>query len=117
MYYRVHEALGEKIPKPQLTVYLRADTDVLMERIALRDRSYERNMERDYIDQLNHAYEDFFSKPNDGMPSLVIDTNPLNIIQNPEHLKLIENRIREKLDLSPFQPSLPLNDAAVNGNN
>ena len=113
MYYKVHEALGEKIPKPQLTVYLRADTDVLMERITLRDRSYERNMERDYIDQLNHAYEDFFSKPNDGMPSLIIDTNPLNIIQNPDHLKLIENRIREKLNLSPFQPSLPLHNAAV----
>ena len=113
MYYRVHEALGEKIPKPHLTVYLRANTDVLMERIALRDRSYERNMERDYIDQLNHAYDDFFSKPNDSMPALIIDTNPLNVIQNPEHLKLIENSIREKLNLSPFQPSLPLNDAAV----
>ena len=110
MYYRVHEALGEKIPKPQLMVYLRADTDVLMERITLRDRSYERNMERDYIDQLNNAYEEFFSKPNDSTPVLTIDTNPLNIIQNPEHLKLNENRIREKLSLSPFQPSLPMNN-------
>lgn len=111
MYYKVHEALGEKIPKPGLTVYLRADTDVLMQRIAFRDRSYERNMERDYIDRLNHAYEDFFSKPKDNAPVLIIDTNPLNIIQNPEHLKLIENRIREKLDISPFQPSLPLNNS------
>jgi deoxyadenosine/deoxycytidine kinase len=111
MYYKVHEALGEKIPKPGLTVYLRADTDVLMERIALRDRPYERNMERDYIDRLNRAYEDFFSTPSDSAPFLVIDTNPLNIIQNPEHLRLIENRIREKLNLSPFQPSLPLNHA------
>jgi deoxyguanosine kinase len=113
MYYKVHEALGEKIPKPNLTVYLRADTDVLMERIAFRDRSYERNMERGYIDQLNHAYEDFFSGHNDSMPTLIIDTNPLNIIQNPGDLKLIENRIREKLSLSPFQPSLPLNNAAL----
>ena len=113
MYYKVHEALGEKIPKPGLTVYLRADTDVLMQRIALRDRIYERNMERDYIDRLNQAYEDFFSKPQDSAPTLIIDTNPLNIIQNPDHLKLIENRIREKLNLSPFQPSLPLNSAAT----
>jgi len=108
MYYRVHEALGEKIPKPNLVVYLRADTDILMQRIALRDRSYERNMERDYIDQLNHAYDDFFAKPYDSMPVLTIDSNPLNIVQNPEHLKLIENRIRQALNLSPFQPSLPL---------
>ncbi len=109
MYYKVHEALGEKIPKPDLIVYLHADTDVLMQRIALRDRSYERNMERDYIDQLNRAYEDFFSQPYDNARVLSINTNPLNVVQNPEHLKLIENRIREALDLYPFQPSLPLN--------
>lgn len=108
MYYKVHEALGEKIPKPDLIVYLRASTDVLMQRIALRDRTYERNMERSYIDLLNQAYEDFFSRPYDSTQVLTIDTNPLNIIQNPEHLKLIENRIRETLNLSPFQPSLPL---------
>lgn len=108
MYYKVHEALGEKIPKPDLIVYLRATTDVLMQRIALRDRSYERNMERDYIDRLNRAYEDFFSKPYDDTPILKIDTNSLNIVQNTEHLKLIENRIRETLGLSPFQPGLPL---------
>jgi deoxyguanosine kinase len=108
MYYKVHEALGEKIPKPDLIVYLRADTLVLMQRITLRDRPYERNMEQDYIDRLNHSYEEYFSKPNDGSPVLVIDTNPLNIVENPGHLKLIENRIREKLQLSPFQPGLPL---------
>ena len=62
MYYRVHEALAEKIILPDLIVYLRADTDMLMQRIAQRDRPYERNMERDYIDELNQAYEDFFSR-------------------------------------------------------
>ena len=110
MYYKVHEALGEKIPKPDLIVYLRADTEVLMQRIALRDRSYERNMERDYIDQLNHTYDDFFSKPFDRVPVLKIDTDPLNIVQKEEHLNLIENRIRQTLKLSPFQPDLPLTD-------
>ena len=108
MYHKVHEALGEKIPKPDLLVYLQATTDTLMNRIAFRDRSYERQMERSYIDQLNYAYEDFFSKPFDHTPVLKIDSNGLNIIQNQEHLKQIENRIRETLGLVPFQPSLPL---------
>ncbi len=108
MYYKVHEALGEKIPKPDLIVYLRASTTVLMQRIALRDRPYERNMEHDYIDRLNGAYEDFFTKSYDSTPVLIVDTNALNIIQNPAHLRLIENLIRQKMNLSPFQPSLPL---------
>ncbi len=108
MYHKVHEALGEKIPKPDLIVYLQASTDVLMQRIAYRDRPYERKMERSYIDELNHAYEDFFSKPYDSVPVLKIDTNSLNIIQTPEHLTLIENRIKQSLSLPPFQPGLPL---------
>ena len=43
MYYRVHEALAEKIPRPDMIVYLRASTDRLMHRITLRDRPYERS--------------------------------------------------------------------------
>ncbi len=108
MYHKVHEALGEKIPKPDLLVYLQATTDTLMNRIAFRDRPYERQMERSYINELNIAYEEFFSKPFDHTPILKINTNDLDIIHNTEHLKLIENRIRETLNLSPFQPSLPL---------
>ena len=110
MYYKVHEALAEKIQKPNLLVYLQASTDTLMQRIALRDRPYERQMERSYIDELNHAYDHFFAKPFDHTPVLTIDTNNLNIIQNPEHLKLIEERIRQSLNLPPFQQSLPLPD-------
>ncbi len=108
MYHKVHEALGEKIPKPDLLVYLQASTDTLMNRIAFRDRPYERQMERAYIHELNHAYEEFFSKPYDHTPVLKIDTNDLDIIRNTEHLQLTENRIRQTLNLTPFQASLPL---------
>jgi deoxyguanosine kinase len=108
MYYRVHEALAEKIPRPDLIVYLRADTDVLMQRIALRDRPYERNIEREYIEALHRAYEAFFASPADGTPVLTIDTSSLNFVLYPEHLHSIENRIRQALNLLPYQPSLPL---------
>ncbi|HSO13858.1 MAG TPA: deoxynucleoside kinase, partial [Anaerolineales bacterium] len=82
--------------------------DTLMQRIALRDRPYERQMERSYINDLNIAYEEFFSKPFDHTPVLVVDSNNLNVIQNVEDLKLIENRIRQSLSLPPFQQALPL---------
>jgi deoxyguanosine kinase len=108
MYYKVHEALAEKIQKPDLLVYLQATTDTLMQRIAQRDRPYERQMERTYISELNLAYNDFFSKPFDHTPVLTIDSSNLNIVQNPDHLKQIESRIRESLSLPPFQQVLPL---------
>ena len=87
------KALAEKITLPDLLVCCRADTATLMERIAIRDRSYERNMDSNYIDELNKAYDSFFSGPMNGTPVLVIDTNPLDFVRQVEHLKVIENRI------------------------
>jgi len=109
MYDKVHEALGEKILKPDLVLFLQASTPVLMQRITMRDRSYERKMERDYIDELNRAYEDFFSTY-DPSHVLKLNTDNLNFLLNTEHLKLIEHRIRETLGLYPFQPALPLSE-------
>ena len=116
MYYRVHDALAEKIPAPDLILYLRASTEVLMQRIASRDRPYERNMERGYIDTLNRAYEEFFANLQAGpngraVPVLALDTNELDYIRRPEHLRLVEDRIRQALQLPPYQPELFLDDS------
>lgn len=113
MYNRVHSALAEKIIKPDLIVYLRASTEVLMQRIALRDRSYERNMERGYIDQLNQAYDNYFAdarrlSDNHSLPVLTLETNDLDYVRYPKDLHWTENRIRQALKLSPFQAELPL---------
>jgi deoxyguanosine kinase len=108
-YYRVHEALAEKIVVPDLIVYLRADTDVLMRRIELRDRPYERNMDRAYIDELNQAYESFFTDScHRRSPVLVLDTNELDYVNDSSALRFVENRIRQALRLPPFQAELPL---------
>jgi deoxyguanosine kinase len=109
MYYRVHEALAEKIPNPDLCVYLRADTDVLMQRIAFRDRPYERQMERSYIDSLNRAYDRFFiDERSHSSRILTIDTNELDFVRNADHLQWVEGRIRQVLELPPIQPELPI---------
>jgi len=110
MYYRVHTALAEKIPAPDLVVYLRASTDVLMQRIAMRDRSYERAMQRDYIEMLNQAYESFYSQPEWVEKTLVIDTNTLDYVSDPSALEWVDTRIRQALQLPPFQPELPMAD-------
>jgi deoxyguanosine kinase len=107
MYFRVHEALAEKITRPDLIVYLQADTEVLMQRIAQRDRPYERKMEVDYIDTLNQTYEEHFAR-NPGGKVLTINTNELNYVRHPNDLERVDQRIRQALKLAPFQESLPI---------
>jgi deoxyguanosine kinase len=102
-YFSVHNALAEKLPLPDLTVYLQAETDVLMQRIAHRDRPYERNMDKGYIQSLNIAYEEFYSTKETGSPVLKINTNELNYVAKEEDLDWVENRIRQTLRLGPYQ--------------
>ena len=108
MYYRVHEALGEKVQLPDVIVYLQADTEILMQRIAMRDRAYERNMEVAYIEELNQAYNDHFRHHYQGPPVLEICTNELDFVKHKEHLDLIEQRIRDELTTILKQETLPL---------
>ncbi len=108
MYYKVHEALGEKVRLPDMIVYLQADTDVLMQRIAMRDRSYERNMDLDYIDRLNKTYDDHFSHHYQGPPVMTVPTNDLDFVRHAVDLDLIETEIRHELSQVLKQESLPL---------
>ncbi len=106
MYQRVHSALAEQVETPDLLVYLRADTDRLMQRIALRDRPYERNMERDYIDSLRRAYDGFFAGYEAG-PALVLDANSVDFVANPEDRAEVITRLLAALGRAPRQESLP----------
>jgi NTP pyrophosphatase (non-canonical NTP hydrolase) len=105
MYERVHAILAENLVQPDLVVFLRADTDVLLERIAIRDRPYERGMDRAYIDELRRAYERFFADYH-ASPLLSLDTNQINFVRNPDDLTHIIGRVRSALGLLPRQPAL-----------
>jgi len=106
MYQRVQSILGESIPEPDLVVFLRADTDILMQRIANRDRAYERSISRQYIDQLRMAYEQYFATYT-AAPVLTIDTNRLNIVEDLDARARVIGQVREALDRGLFQQPLP----------
>ena len=106
VYEKLHSALAEKIPKPDLLVYLRASLDTLMARIAARDRPYERSMDRSYIDSLRLAYDGFVAAYSE-CPVLAIDSDDFNIVQDPEALGRVRERIRAALQQGTFQQALP----------
>lgn len=106
MYQQIQQVLAERIPTPDLIIYLQADTETLMSRIAQRDRTYERDMDRDYLESLRLSYERFFSTPQPA-PILRVDTNPLNIVTRQSDFQIIVDRVRGFLQEGPFQEPLP----------
>lgn len=111
IYERVYSALSENILSPDLVVFLRADTPTLMHRIAIRDRSYERDMDESYIDNLRIAYEHYFADY-DARRILRIDTNHLDIVNREEDRHQVLQRILSRLGEAPHQPALPGLDVA-----
>ena len=110
-YRLVYDALIERIVPPDLVVYLKARPEIAMQRIAMRDRSYERQMDVKYLEALYEAYDAFFSNFTN-VPVITIDTNSLNYVLYPEDLSFITKRIKTALGIPPFQPELPLDGGA-----
>ncbi|MCG3139327.1 MAG: Deoxyguanosine kinase [Anaerolineae bacterium] len=102
MYERVQDTLGARIPLPNLVVYLRAEVECLMTRIAARDRSYERTMEREYIAALAQAYDAYFNAYH-ASPVLKIETTELDIVRQPQDVERIAELIRAKMAETPIQ--------------
>ena len=96
MYGRVHAALSEKIPKPNLIVYLHAEHEAVMRRIALRDRPYERDMDPAYIRELAKAYNAWLSNGLD-TAVLSIDVTNLDFLANPADLDYVVQQIDDAL--------------------
>lgn len=107
MYERVHAILGEQIPTPGLVVYLRASTDALMDRIRFRGRSYERQMERGYIEALQQAYDRFFAEYSEA-PVLTLDTDGVDIVSDLDARAIVVNKVRAAIQGDSVQ--LPLLD-------
>lgn len=106
-YHSVYDALSEKITLPDLVVYLRADTDVLMRRIARRDRAYERSMDPNYIEALRLAYDQVLLDPSQPQQVLVIDSNKLDFVKYDADFNSMMAQIQAAL-AGIYQPPLPL---------
>ncbi|MDD3627481.1 MAG: deoxynucleoside kinase [bacterium] len=92
LYEKIYRLLVKKIPKPDLVVYLQASTDVLLERIKLRGREFEKNIDPSYIDELNQAYNYFFFHY-ESSPLLVINSNNIDFVHNPADFEKITQEI------------------------
>jgi deoxyguanosine kinase len=92
LYERLVVWLELEVMKPDVVVYLQASPDTLMSRIARRGRPYERDMEREYIRQLNEAYNHFFFHYTDS-PLLVVNTNGIDFVNKSEDFEDLLKRI------------------------
>jgi deoxyadenosine/deoxycytidine kinase len=85
LYEQFYKILEPKIVRPDLVIFLQADTDTLLRRIKLRARPFEKEINQDYIAAVNEAYNYFFFRYSD-TPLLVINTSDIDFVHRQEDL-------------------------------
>jgi deoxyadenosine/deoxycytidine kinase len=81
LYDRMYSILSTQVPKPDVVVHLNAPLDTLVGRIKKRGRSYERNMDIEYLERLRSLYVQFFQHYEQA-PLLNIDTSGIDFTQD-----------------------------------
>jgi len=93
LYRTLLPLLEARLHRPDLVVYLQATTEVLMERIKRRGRSFEREISREYLETLAEAYNHFFFHY-DETPLLIVNTNEIDIVSSDEDYEELLGLIR-----------------------
>jgi deoxyadenosine/deoxycytidine kinase len=93
LYDRLYGALGPRVVKPDLVIYLQARVDVLLQRIKRRGRAYERQIDPNYVETLATGYNDFFFHYED-TPLLVVNTSDIDLVNPGEDIDALATVIR-----------------------
>lgn len=96
LYEDLYSHLSPRLPSPDLVVYLRADTDELLRRIAKRGRPFETEMKAEYLADLTARYDEYFRTY--AHPLLTIEAAGYDFVARPEDEQAILTEIQNALD-------------------
>jgi deoxyguanosine kinase len=100
-YLKIYNILTEDMPKPNLIIYLNANLDTLLSRIAKRGREIERNIDPKYLQQLSEDYEiamTQWERENPSIPVIRFNGDTLDFVQNKDDLTNILKTLDQFLD-------------------
>ncbi len=98
MYEHLYQIMSRDIPAPDMIVYLRATTNLLMKRITFRDRPFERKISVQYMERLNSAYEDYFANSQNFAQTklVIINADELDFVGSSSDFEFVCQKIQEK---------------------
>lgn len=91
LYETIVSSIEQKVPTPDLVVYIQSSVERLMDNIRRRGRDMERSMSEEYIRDLNEAYNYFFFRFK-ACPLLIVNSTAIDFVGNKNHF---EDLIRE----------------------
>lgn len=105
LYRKVYGQMTVDAPTPDLVIYLQASVDRLLERIDRRGIASERTISRQYLEELNEVYSEFFLYY-DAAPLLIVNANQLDLVSRQEDFaQLVDYALDIKAGRHYFNPT------------
>jgi deoxyadenosine/deoxycytidine kinase len=105
LYSKVYSQMTVDAPTPDLVIYLQASVDRLLERIDRRGIASERTISRQYLEELNEVYSEFFLYY-DAAPLLIVNANQLDLVSRQEDFaQLVDYALDIKAGRHYFNPT------------
>lgn len=87
LYQKLFDIINPQLVQPNLLIYLHAPVNKLKENIKKRNRSYEQNIESEYLFTLQETYTQYIKQHN--IKTLFIDASKSDFLGNEAHLKSV----------------------------
>lgn len=100
-YMTYRDLFNDMVPylrKPDLMIYLNGSIDTIIDRISLRGREMEKEVDMAYWTNLHDRYGKWISEYNES-PVLYVNIDEVDLIENPEHLDQLCDEIKKVLNL------------------
>ncbi|PHX73783.1 MAG: deoxynucleoside kinase [Chitinophagaceae bacterium] len=97
LYQRLFEIMNQQMIQPDLLIYLHSPVSKLQENIKKRNRSYELNIQNDYLFNIQETFTNYIKQHH--IKTLVVDASNADFLSNEKHievlLKALENDYSE----------------------
>ena len=81
LFKTVFDTISGFLPKPDLILYLYTKPDRLLKQIAKRNRSFEKDITAEYLNDIQEKYLTYF-RENQQIPILLVDTEEVDFVEN-----------------------------------
>ncbi len=105
LYNEIFPKLAQNLRKPDLVIYLRADVERLLANIRKRHRSYEIDIDEQYISDLHDMYNEYFLRYNE-TPLLIVNSTEIDFVNNENDFEELYEQIfrQDRTGVEYFHP-------------
>ena len=88
LFRKFYELLNTNLQRPDLILFLKKDTDTLLNNISKRGRDYEKLIPATYLDNVTKEYlTHLYSIPEERI--LIVESNAIDFVEDPSHLRYL----------------------------